>query len=951
MVACTGCGNQLENDARFCERCGRSRTPLQTNAEPVRTSAKQALFERVRTVAAGRFDVRGEIGRGGMAAVFVAQDLRLNRRVALKVMLPGLAFTDGMSERFEQEARTAANLDHPNIVTIFGVEEVDDLLFFVMKYVEGRSLDKVTRDVGPLPIDVTVFILLHVAMALAYAHDEKVVHRDVKPGNVLLDRRGTPIVTDFGIAKAAESPSLTVPGSIVGTPAYMSPEQFMGLPALPASDQYALGIMAYEMLAGELPFQGSMVELQLKHIQDAPQPIRDVRRDIPAPLGEIVMRMLAKQPQARFGTLHDAERALRALPLDESVARARLVELGLLTDGTSPSGLPPTPVRSAEREATKEKPVDVEKERAKSAPNHLAPPKIRVVERDVATPPRSEPALPAEDDKTVVQPRELTPRASRAVAPLEPAVAYVRITSAPSNVATGEVVPLHGVAYDNTNTPIPGKHVAWEISPTAAGRIAADGTLTTLAPGAITVTALCEGKRSLAEIQVTPVPATQKPASVSAANEASVIPRDHVVAREREAPLDTESRGGGQSVLTTRAIVMAAVAVLVVVGAIVAGRLTGGGRSTVASQVDEPATIAIPAPPPPPEQPAAIPDSATPPSGTSTALSLPLTPASVKILGAPAEMRMGDRARLRAEVMNAGGEPIGGARVVWSSTDASVLQVDAARGSLRALRPGSADVVAKSGDAEERFSLKVATPRLRSLVIQDLRSLPAGESLTLHLAAQSDAGLIDATTLGTMGITPRWSSSAPNVARIDSRTGELSALTKGSATIVVEAGELRGSEVLTVMGGGTTPAQPTPTPPVPVATPDRTPPRAPPPERRARTESDVLREVTDVLKTYSAAVSARDLEAMQRVFPGMQEKDRKQWRSFFSNASEVTYTLDRLEFERPIDLSPSGQISLNRFWTLAFTVEKPRPSSGKSDGKDRVTMVRGADGWHITQIQ
>ena len=232
---------------------------------------KPSLLEHVKEVCASRYDVRGEIGRGGMAAVFVAQDLRLNRRVALKVMLPGLAFTEGMAERFEQEARTAANLDHPNIVTIFGVEELDDLFCFVMKYVEGRSLDMVTRDLGALPIDVTHFVLLRVTMALAYAHDEGVVHRDVKPGNVLLDRRGTPVVADFGIAKAAESPSLTVTGSIIGTPSYMSPEQFMGRPAVPASDQYALGVMAYEMLAGELPFQGSMMQLQMAHIQTIPR--------------------------------------------------------------------------------------------------------------------------------------------------------------------------------------------------------------------------------------------------------------------------------------------------------------------------------------------------------------------------------------------------------------------------------------------------------------------------------------------------------------------------------------------------------------------------------------------------------------------------------------------------------------------------------------------------------
>ncbi|MEO7964268.1 MAG: protein kinase [Gemmatimonadaceae bacterium] len=913
-------------------------------------SAKQALLERVKTVASSRFDVRGEIGRGGMAAVFVAQDLRLNRRVALKVMLPGLAFTDGMSERFEQEARTAANLDHPNIVTIFGVEEIDDLLFFVMKYVEGRSLDKVTRDVGPLPIDVTQFILLHVAMALAYAHDERVVHRDVKPGNVLLDRRGTPIVTDFGIAKAAEAPSLTVPGSIVGTPAYMSPEQFMGLPALPSSDQYALGIMAYEMLAGELPFQGTMVELQLKHIQDAPKPVSDIRRDIPASLEGIVMRMLAKHPEERFKSLHEAEAALRALPLDESVARNRLVELGFLTDGAAPYGLPPTPVRTGEKEALKGKSGGRD---AMAGATPVAPENEKTVVGSSSKPPT----------------KPSTPRASRVIAPQPslPSVAYVRITSVPASVTTGEIVPLQGIAYDATNTPIPGKSVAWDISPAGAARIAADGTLTVLAPGALTVSAVCDGKRTLAEIQVTPVPKSVTPPRVVAppADRGIALPaggtrpaeveeprRERVVVKERESTGTNAKDHAGTPFFTPRvAAITAGIAVVALAGALLVSRLTSSpdavSATSGAQQEAPPTPNAPPVSPAAPSAPVVV-DSALPsttPSSGTIDDAKSLTPATVRVLGASPEMRVGERVRLRVEATSASGDAITGSKVTWRSSDPSVAQIDAARGNLVALRAGSAHITAKVSGVEGETAVRVAAPNLSSLVIHDLRALSTGESITLHLSAESDAGTLDATSLGTMGVIPRWSSSAPNIVRVDARTGELTALAKGTAAITVDAGGLKQSGTVSVSGPTVVaPAPPvTPTPPV-----ERPAPR--PADRRTRSENDVRREVTEALNAYSTAVSARDLGAMQRVFPGMQDTDRKGWQSLFARASEVAYSFDHLDFSEPLDVSDAGRVTVTRHYSLTITANKAK-DSGKTDGKDRVTMARSADGWHITQIQ
>jgi serine/threonine-protein kinase len=271
--------------------------------------------ERLRDALGREFEIEGELGHGGMAAVFRARELALNRRVAIKVMAPGLLLGDGMVDRFRQEAITVANLQHANIVAVHGVRTVDDLHMFVMQYIPGRSLDRVLRDHGRLSITATRAILYHVGSALDYAHRRGVVHRDVKPANILLDADGDPVVTDFGIAKVAETPGYTRVGTVVGTPAYMSPEQCMGYDVGPPSDQYALGIVAYEMLSGQTPFTGGGLALMRAHTDHEPPPLRAARPDIPERIEAAVMRMLAKKPEARFADLAAAIDALDAHPL------------------------------------------------------------------------------------------------------------------------------------------------------------------------------------------------------------------------------------------------------------------------------------------------------------------------------------------------------------------------------------------------------------------------------------------------------------------------------------------------------------------------------------------------------------------------------------------------------------------------------------------------------------
>jgi serine/threonine protein kinase len=271
------------------------------------------LRDRVIAAVGEHYLIEAELGRGGMAAVYGALDLRLNRKVAIKVLPPEHAFNEGVRSRFVREAQMAARLSHPNIVPIYSVDEKDGLVFFVMALVDGESL-ALRLTAGTLePQDVRT-IVSSVADALDYAHKQGLVHRDVKPDNILLDRKTQrPMVTDFGIARAAaEEHRLTVTGMAVGTPAYMSPEQAMGEREVDGrSDIYSLGIVAYQMLAGETPFRATNTpSMLMKHVSEPPPPLMPRRPDAPVDLVRAVERSLAKRPEDRWRTAADMRDAV-----------------------------------------------------------------------------------------------------------------------------------------------------------------------------------------------------------------------------------------------------------------------------------------------------------------------------------------------------------------------------------------------------------------------------------------------------------------------------------------------------------------------------------------------------------------------------------------------------------------------------------------------------------------
>jgi serine/threonine-protein kinase len=262
------------------------------------------LLDRLVAAVGAQYLVDAEIGRGGMAVVYRATDVRLNRRVAIKLLPPDLAFNPDVRERFLREAQTSAQLTHPHIVPIYTVDEREGMVYFVMALVDGESLAQRLSREPQLPIADARLVLADVADALAYAHGRGVIHRDIKPDNIMIDRvTGRAVVTDFGIARATAGDSrLTVTGVAVGTPAYMSPEQAMGERELDGrSDIYSLGVVGYQMLAGATPFKAANTPAMLvKHLSETPRPLDSKRADAPPALVHAIMRALAKKPEHRW---------------------------------------------------------------------------------------------------------------------------------------------------------------------------------------------------------------------------------------------------------------------------------------------------------------------------------------------------------------------------------------------------------------------------------------------------------------------------------------------------------------------------------------------------------------------------------------------------------------------------------------------------------------------------
>jgi serine/threonine-protein kinase len=323
--------------------------------DPIALSSDAEMRALAERALAPQFDVESELGRGGMGIVYRARDRRLKRDVAVKVLPPELAFRGEIKSRFLREAETAAQLNQPNIVPIYAVDEREGLVFFVMACVDGTTVGKRLHDEGALPVEDAHRIMHQVSDALAYAHARGVIHRDIKPDNILLDRESKrAMVTDFGIARAMQEGAdsrLTATGMAIGTPAFMSPEQAAGEHEIDGrSDLYSLGVVGYQMLTGQLPFRaGSTASMLMKQITERPAPVQQLRPDVPPDLAAIVMTLLEKEPANRFPSASALSAALSgdasAMPATPSAvasapSRARPYS-GVVPTSPLPAAYPP----------------------------------------------------------------------------------------------------------------------------------------------------------------------------------------------------------------------------------------------------------------------------------------------------------------------------------------------------------------------------------------------------------------------------------------------------------------------------------------------------------------------------------------------------------------------------------------------------------------------------------
>jgi beta-lactam-binding protein with PASTA domain/tRNA A-37 threonylcarbamoyl transferase component Bud32 len=295
----------------------------------------------INTLFDGRYRILRKLGAGGMANVYLAEDEELGRRVAIKILNDRYANDELFIERFRREAKSAAALSHPNIVSIYDRGEAEGTYYIAMEVIEGRSLKELILTRGPLPIPQAIAFTLEILDALRFAHRHGIIHRDVKPHNILIGGERLK-VTDFGIARAGAS-QMTEAGSIMGTAQYLSPEQARGAPVTASSDLYSVGIVLYEMLTGKVPFSGdSAIEIAMKHLNELPKPPSKIRPEIPHELDQVVLRALAKAPEDRYQTaeefaedLHRVEAGLPLAPETSDAATALLAASAAATGGTT----------------------------------------------------------------------------------------------------------------------------------------------------------------------------------------------------------------------------------------------------------------------------------------------------------------------------------------------------------------------------------------------------------------------------------------------------------------------------------------------------------------------------------------------------------------------------------------------------------------------------------------
>ena len=698
---CPTCAAPLVPGDEFCSKCG-TRTP---DAPTIQSdvSVCRVIADSLAKATAGDFEILRELGRGAMGAVYLARDLALGRKVAIKLIAPAFLDNPTMVERFMLEAQTVASLRHPNIVNIHAVREFADLHYFVMDFIDGPSLRRVLMDHGPLEIPVVQALLFQIGSGLSYAHrrGRGVIHRDVKPANIMLDCEGNAFITDFGISKIAQSKSgLTVTGTTVGTPDYMSPEQCRDEVLTGASDQYALGIVAYEMLCGAPPFTGSHHVVMFAHTSDEPSPVTELRADCPSEVAEAVMRMLAKSPEDRWPDVGTAVEALGGRPLVHSdpvrSSILGLMETGLAVTVGLDTGSPLSPVPGADSVdemipasvSISGLPAWVEagdsftlRADARGAAGAEVPeldalwapsdPSIAIVDggavQAIAAGPVSITATVGSVANTVV------------LTVAEPSVAKIAVIPSTVRTEPGARIPLRADIEDRRGNRLE-RDVRWASDADAIVTVSEEGEAEAQAPGSATVTAEVDGilgnaSITVEEAEVRAIQLSQMPTSVVVGDEFSVVAS---LTDARGVAIDGEVtwESSDAEIATVEGGVVTAVAV---------------GTVTITASCDE--------------QSAAV-----------DVTVLPQPVASIEISGLPESPRVGDEFSVVASLTDARGVALDG-EVTWESSDAEIATVEG--GVVTAVGCGDRDdhgQLRRAVDCGGRHDL-TATPRIH----RDLR--------------------------------------------------------------------------------------------------------------------------------------------------------------------------------------------------------------------------------------
>lgn len=773
-VACRNCGQLLQSGDRYCPSCGTSKTKAFASGEATLMSSPWDLvLAKLRRATLGEFDIKGEIGRGGMAAVYLAHEVALDRRVAIKVMSPSLLMGQGMAQRFRQEAVTVANLNHQHIITIHAVRQFEDLQYFVMQFVEGCSLETIITQADPLPIPAVRAMLYHVGSALAHAHAQGVIHRDIKPGNILVDRTGQALVTDFGIAKVMESPSNTQTGMVVGTPAYMSPEQCQSGQITWRSDQYALGIVGYEMVAGAAPFDGTTLSVIHSQVHDPVPHLLEQRADCPAELALAIHRMLAKDPDERFTTLAEALQALGAMPLLPGDTTFQQIAW-LVGTHRSQASVPTTPVSPLMRRTADGEATVVSAERNSEATTTPIP---AMVHGSAATRPvaKHSPTVTASPAPRRVRRWPWVALLAviaggsgagwyaqqRAPAVDTPPVAGVALLPEATTLTVGDTAQLAATAIDSTGATVAGHLVEWHSADSTIVTVTGRGRISAAGLGATFV--LAQSGPHIDSTLVTVTGQRDAVASITIAQpRESLRPGKRTVLRAIVAGT-SGARLGGRAVRwssSNTAIVRV-------------DSVTGEVRALKPGRVDINASV----------------------EGRATTLALTVGAtkvARVRVNPTRLTLARDSTATIQARVEDDGGRQLTGRAARWTSADESIAAVTSG-GAVTAVAPGSTTIrVSVNGKtASVPVTVSVEPMIAAALAISDyVEVMAVGDRHDLAVSITDTRGR-------PMSGTVSWASGNGTVVKIDS-AGRATAQTPGTAWLVAETGALRDSVSVTV---------------------------------------------------------------------------------------------------------------------------------------------------------